>query len=89
MWHARGAHQRTWFFFMEFIREKCRINQLTLAMAGDFRYGGSAAQKQDAAEDEKFEGYVANVSAAQSTNQNTMQLLVAQNNIQAGQITQL
>ena len=72
-------HQRKWFFFMVFIREQCRINQLTLSMAVDFGCGGNAVQED--ADDVKFEGYVVNVSAAQSANQNTVQQLVVQNNM--------
>ena len=56
--------------FMEFIREKCRINQLTSARARDFGYSGNVANK--AAEDARFEGYVSNVGAAQAVNQNSM-----------------
>ena len=48
-------------------------------MAVDFGYGGNAAQ--EAEQDAKFEGYVVNVSTAQSANHNTVQELVVQNNM--------
>ena len=57
------------------------------ATAGESGYGGNATQ--EIAENAKFKGYVANVSAAQSDNLNTVQQLVARNNVQAGQITHL
>ena len=44
----------------------------TSATVRDFGYGGNAAQKKYAAEDKTFEGSVANVSVAQSANQNDM-----------------
>ena len=58
-------------------------------MTGDFWYDRNASQQQDEVEDAKFRGYVANISAAQSANQNDMQQLDGQNSIQAGQITPL
>ena len=74
---------------MTFICKQYRINPLTLATAGDYGYSGNGAQQANAEEDTKFEGYVTNVSAVQSTNQNVMQQLVARNNMQGGQVTQL
>ena len=55
----------------------------------DFGYSGNAAQHANAEEDKNVEGYSANISAARSANQNVMQQMVAQNNMQAGQIAHL
>ena len=46
-------------------------------------------RKRTLSEDAQFEGYVANVGAAQAANQNTVQQLVARNNMQANAISQL
>ena len=40
----------------------------------------------EAAEDTAFEGYVANVGAAQAANQNVVQTLIQHNNVQANAI---
>ena len=68
------------------MRQQCRLHRLTSATAGSFGYGGNAIE---AAEDVRFEGYVANVGAAQAENQNTIQQLVARNNMQANAITKM
>ena len=52
-----------------------------------FGYGGNTAH--EAAEDARFEGYVANIGTAQAVNQNTKRQIVARHNMQAGQMVQL
>ena len=60
---------------------------INLGNGRGFGYAGNAAH--EAAEDARFEGYVANIGTAQAVNQNTMQQIVARHNMQAGQISQL
>ena len=68
------------------MREQCRLHRLTSATAGSFGYGGNASE---AAGDAAFEGYVANVGAAQAANQNVVQTLIQRNNVQPSAITQM
>ena len=69
-----------------FVREQYCLHRLTSVTAGSFGYGGNA---NEVAEDARFEGYVANVGAAQAANQNTIQQLVARSKMQADAITQM
>ena len=85
-WHQIIPAEKTWFNFQEFMREQCRLHRLTSATAGCFGYGGNTNK---AAEDAAFEGYVANVGAAQAANQNVVQTLIQRNNVQASAITQM
>ena len=68
------------------MREQCRLHRLTSATDGSFGYEGNT---NEAAEDARFEGYMANVGTAQAANQNTIQQLVARNNMHANAITQI
>ena len=69
-----------------FVREQYCLHRLTSATAGSFGYGGNANK---AAEDARFEGYVANIGAAQAANQNTIQQLVVRNNMQENAISKM
>ena len=58
-------------------------------MDGYYGYGGNVTQQATEEKDAKVEQYVANVSAAHSANQNSIQQLVARKNMQAVQIIRL